>query len=72
MDGVIDPQALIGDALTAGAWGAAKAGTVARAAFPLGRALNFVKASVPGLVLSVTIQAAAGGAYAYFTDPRCK
>lgn len=72
LSGVIDPQALIGTALTAGAWSAANAGKIARAALPLGRALNLAKASLPGFAISVTIQAVAGGAYAYFTDPRCK
>jgi RHS repeat-associated protein len=72
LDAVIDPQALIGAALTAAASGAANARTIVRAALPLGRALNLAKASLPGLAISLTAQAAVGGAYAYFTDPRCK
>lgn len=72
LDGIISPEALIGDALTATAFGAANASKVARAALPLGRALNIAKASGDGALVAVGIQGTAGGIWAYLSDPRCE
>lgn len=71
IEGTTNPEALVGDAAGGAAGAASNAGKIRNAVFPVGRALNLAKASVPGAIISGTIQAVAGGLVKVWKTPAC-
>lgn len=71
IQGTTNPEALVGDAAGGAAGAASNAGKIRNAVFPVGRALNLAKASVPGAIISGTIQAVAGGLVKVWRTPAC-
>ncbi len=64
-----DPASLIG---AVGGAAFVNAGSISRAAFPVGRALNLARASVPSFLVITAVTATAGAAITFFTSQDCK
>jgi len=71
IDGLTNPEAVVGDVLGGAAGAASNAGKIRNAAFPGGRALTLAKSSVPGIIISGAIQAVAGGLVRVWRSPAC-